>query len=108
MKNGLYRVIFQTGLGNGSGVITLQDGKLLGGDASMFYVGDYKTNNGAFSATVKVDRHTAIPGIASVLGTNKAVLNLEGTHTETAVSAEGSASQAPGIKFAASLNWIAD
>src|SRR6202040_308550 len=46
MKNGLYsiHVSLQDGRsGKGSGVIMFQDGKILGGDAYLFYTGSYMT-----------------------------------------------------------------
>ncbi len=44
MKNGLYsiHVTLQDGRsGKGSGVIVFRDGKILGGDAYLFYIGSY-------------------------------------------------------------------
>ena len=44
MKNGLYsiHVTLQDGRsGKGSGVVMFRDGKILGGDAYLFYIGSY-------------------------------------------------------------------
>ena len=46
MKNGLYsiHVSLQDGRsGKGSGVVLFRDGKILGGDAYLFYTGSYTT-----------------------------------------------------------------
>ncbi len=39
MKDGLYRVEFQTQRGAGAGVVFLEGGALRGGDSQMFYTG---------------------------------------------------------------------
>ena len=51
MKNGLYsiHVSLQDGRsGKGSGVIMFRDGKILGGDAYLFYTGSYTTKGDSF------------------------------------------------------------
>ncbi len=48
MKNGLYsiHVTLQDGrFGKGSGVVLFRDGRILGGDAFLFYVGSYRVKD---------------------------------------------------------------
>ena len=64
MKNGLYsiHVSLQDGRsGKGSGVVVFRDGKILGGDAYLFYTGTYTTKGNAFKGEVLVQRHTCSP-----------------------------------------------
>ena len=64
MKNGLYsiHVSLQDGRsGKGSGVVMFRDGKILGGDAYLFYTGSYTVKVDTFKGEVLVQRHTSIP-----------------------------------------------
>ncbi len=56
MKDGLYNIEFATHLGSGAGVVVLRDGKIRGGDSSMYYVGDYSLDGDAVRASVSVSR----------------------------------------------------
>jgi len=61
MKNGLYsiHVSLQDGrAGKGSGVIVFRDGKIVGGDAYLFYTGSYTVKDNTFKGEVLVQRHT--------------------------------------------------
>lgn len=40
MEEGLYKVLFQTQLGQGTGVVTVREGRLRGGDSVMYYTGE--------------------------------------------------------------------
>ena len=68
MREGLYRVQFHTQLGTGAGVVFLQAGKLRGGDSRNFYVRTYAQSGNHVTAEVTTDKHTEIPGLASVFG----------------------------------------
>ena len=64
MKNGLYsiHVSLQDGRsGKGSGVIMFRDGKILGGDAYLFYTGSYTSKGDTFKGEILVQRHTSQP-----------------------------------------------
>src|SRR6202044_2119552 len=55
MKNGLYsiHVSLQDGRsGKGSGVVMFRDGKILGGDAYLFYIGTYTAKGDTFKGEV--------------------------------------------------------
>ena len=61
MKNGLYsiHVGLQDGrVGKGSGVIIFRDGKIVGGDAYLYYTGSYTVKDNTFKGEVLVQRHT--------------------------------------------------
>lgn len=107
MRNGLYKVDFQTPIGRGSGVIALQDGRVLGGDSSMYYVGTYTQEGNRFQAQVAIDGHTNVPGMASTLGITKGQLNLSGSLSGDTATLSGSSPQAPGIAFSAALSLLA-
>ena len=65
--NGLWTVDFVSTLGRmGSGVIVLNEGRLLGGDAGHYYAGRYTTHDNVIEGEVTVIRFD--PNSISVLG----------------------------------------
>jgi hypothetical protein len=95
MKNGLYsiHVSLQDGRsGKGSGVVMFRDGKILGGDAYLFYVGTYTTKGDAFKGEVLVQRHTSSPDANPLFGGPTPVgIGVSGTFTDTAGVMNGTA-----------------
>ena len=106
LTDGLYKVTFQTPIGTGYGVITLENGTLQGGDSSMYYVGTYVQNGNAFTAAVMAKTHTNVPGMGSVFGVPEVAINLTGTSTDKTASVTGSSPQAPGLGFSATLERL--
>jgi len=61
MRNGLYSIhvdLLDGRTGKGSGVVVFRDGRILGGDAYLFYVGSYTVNGSTFKGEVQVNQHT--------------------------------------------------
>ena len=108
MRDGLYRVQFQTQRGMGTGVVYTQGGKMWGGDAALYYVGSYTQTGDKLTANVMTDRHSQVAGIASVFGIDKVTITLEGTVKGDTVTCNGKAAQAPGVTFQATLSRISD
>ena len=106
MRNGLYKVHFTTQLGSGAGVVVLRDGRLYGGDSSMYYVGDYTLNGDHFTADVRTDRHTS--NLSPVLGVDRAHITLTGIYSNESVEAEGNARENPDVSFRANLRFLCD
>jgi hypothetical protein len=105
MKDGLYKVAFETPLGCGTGVVVLNNGKLSGGDANISYLGQYQENGDKFSANVKTARHSE--GAQNVFGRDAVTIVLNGTIIGDSAQMVGSAPEAPGIKFKAHLKLLA-
>jgi hypothetical protein len=108
MDDGLYKVEFQTPMGFGAGVVFLQSGKLRGGDAALFYVGTFVQNGNEFLAEVVTDRHTQYPGLVSVFGKDRVHITLKGQSSGNTGMMQGTAVEAPGVRFTAKLSRIAD
>jgi T3SS negative regulator,GrlR len=106
MLNGLYKVEFQTPLGAGAGVVVVQDGKIQGGDSTMYYTGNVTENGQDFSAQVESRVHTPVSGIRSVFGVNHAHIKLVGKINGDTAVAQGSAAEAPGLIFQAQFSKI--
>ncbi len=105
LSKGLYSVKFRTPRGEGAGVIVLQeDGKLVGGDTSIAYIGTYNQSGDEFTASVQTKRHA--PGLPSVFGIDGVTIQLKGKSSGASAQCNGTASQAPGVTFQASLTKI--
>lgn len=57
--DGLWTIDFISTLHLGSGVVVLNDKRLLGGDEGFYYSGRYDTQNGRFSGTIDVTRYNS-------------------------------------------------
>jgi hypothetical protein len=96
MRDGLYKVQFQNQLGSGFGVVSAQAGKLWGGDSALYYVGSFTENGNGISATVETNRHSNIPGIASVFGIDNVHITRDGTVQGDTINSPGGPPMRPG------------
>ncbi len=101
MKNGLYSAKFGTPLGQGAGVLYMQDGVFRGGDGALYYVGNYSINGNEVSATLETGRHCE--GTDSVFGTDKVHVQLDGSADGDSAHLTGSFS---GVSFTVNLARI--
>lgn len=108
MRNGLYKVNFGTPIGQGGGVIVVNDGSLRGGDGSIYYVGNFNQNGAAISANVDYDFHTKWPGAQSVFGVDKGSIALSGQSNGDSAQLIGTSPQAPGVQLQCALTRICD
>jgi hypothetical protein len=110
MIEGLWTAEFgsSTGVFSG-GVAVLRDGKILGGDATYYYVGDYTIKGTAFQATLKISPF--IQGAESVFKTVGSDLTLELVVSLVGTGqliAQGHARGMPEVNFGAKLTKRAD
>ena len=95
MKNGLYsiHVSLQDGRsGKGSGVVLFRNGKILGGDAYLYYTGSYTVKGATFKGEVLVQRHTSSPDANPLFGGATPVgIGVTGTFTDSAAEMNGTA-----------------
>ena len=113
MKNGLYsiHVTLQDGRsGKGSGVIVFRDGKILGGDAYLFYIGSYTSKGNTFKGEVLVQRHTSSPDANPLFGGPIPVgIGVTGTFTDAGGVMNGTALVGKVSQiFGATLRKLAD
>jgi hypothetical protein len=114
MKNGLYsiHVSLQDGrVGKGSGVIVFRDGKIVGGDAYLFYTGTYTVKDDTFKGEVLVQRHTTPRGNDNPLfgGAAPVGIGVSGTFTATRATMTGTALVGKHSQiFGATLHRLAD
>jgi hypothetical protein len=113
MKNGLYsiHVTLQDGReGKGSGVVMFRDGKILGGDAYLYYTGSYIVKGDTFKGEVLVQRHTSSPDANPLFGGPIPVgVGVSGTFTDNAAVMNGTALVGKASQiFAATLRKLVD
>jgi len=114
MKNGLYsiHVSLQDGrVGKGSGVIVFRDGKIVGGDAYLYYTGSYTVKDNTFKGEVLVQRHTTPRDKDNPLfgGPAPVGIGVSGTFTDTHGQMSGTALVGKASQiFGATLHRLAD
>ena len=106
LENGKYSVWFRTVLGEGTGVVTLKDGTITGGDTVLAYTGTYSQDGEAFAVDISTKRHS--PGQLSVFGIDNVDLTLTGKSSGRVASCRGTTRQAPGMTFDATLVRMTD
>jgi T3SS negative regulator,GrlR len=108
MHDGLYKVTFYTPRGTGTGVVTLLDGRVRGGNASNFYLGTYVSDGEHVSAQVTTRVHTRISGTVFLFGVESAHIRLSGSLRGSTGHFTGTAREAPGIQLRAVLEKLSD
>jgi len=106
LANGQYAVWFRTPLGEGTGVVMLEDGTVTGRDTVIAYTGRYRQAGDAFTADISIKRHS--PGQLSVFGIDDVDITLEGKSSRVTASCRGTALQAPGMAFEVTMIRMAD
>jgi hypothetical protein len=101
LRNGRYAVWFKTPRGEGTGMITLTDGRMSGSDAVLTYSGSYQQNGDDFTAAIRTRRYAE--GQPSLFGIDDLDLTLAGTSREKTAACTGTARQAPELSFEATL-----
>jgi hypothetical protein len=91
--NGLYSIHLRVldGVDGGlTGVMLLSDGRILGGDASFYYVGTYTSENGRWKGQILNQEHTPANGDA-VFGGHEVGIGFSGTCDEEGALLEATA-----------------
>lgn len=80
--NGLYSIHIRLldGVAGGlTGVMLLNEGRILGGDASFYYVGSYTSENGRWKGQILNQEHTAATGENPIFGGHEVGIGFSGT-----------------------------
>ena len=83
--NGLYSIHVRMldGVEGGlTGVMLLNDGRILGGDASFYYIGTYTSENGRWKGQILNQEHTPAAGENPVFGGHEVGIGFAGTCDE--------------------------
>ena len=113
MKNGLYSIhvsLLDGRVGKGSGVVVFRDGKIVGGDAYLYYVGTYTVRDNTFKGEVLIRRHTSSKDDNPLFGGPSPVgVGVSGTFTDKDAVMNGTALVGSSSQlFGATLRKLAD
>lgn len=106
MRDGLFKVSFQTERGVGAGVLVLDGGRLRGGDGATYFTGAYQIDGPRFTARVTVRRHSPGPGLRLLFGLETFTLDLAGDIVGDEALMRGTCEDAPEIRFSAVLHRL--
>jgi len=99
--DGCYIAWFKTKLGQGTGRVLLENGKISGGDTVITYSGSYQAEGTQFTAVLKTSRHA--PGQPSVFGVDEVEIKLAGSAAGNFATCSGEVEQVPGMVFEVTL-----
>jgi hypothetical protein len=103
--NGLYSIHIRMldGVDGGlTGVMLLNEGRILGGDASFYYVGSYTSENGRWKGQILNQEHTAVMGENPIFGGHEVGIGFSGS-----CDAEGALLEATALAGKRSLRMTA-
>jgi hypothetical protein len=95
LSDGRYSAWFRIPDREGTGVVTLQNGRISGSDSSLAYDGSYVQNEAGFTASIVTRRHT--PGTPSIFGIDELDIELVGSAKANTASCKGIARQRPDV-----------
>jgi len=84
--NGIWAVTFSSHILEFSGVLVLENGRALGGDANYIYSGRYKLQDGNIASKVRVKKYN--DSLKTILP-NEYIADLKGNYTETEINLSG-------------------
>jgi hypothetical protein len=94
IADGLYSIrISMDGedLRRASGIITLDDKKLIGGDSFFYYLGSFESKGGKWRGELTTHQHTQAPGKNLLFGGREVNCGFSGTYSATKAKVEGTA-----------------
>ncbi|MHC2439162.1 hypothetical protein ACVMB0_006537 [Bradyrhizobium sp. USDA 4451] len=101
-RDGQYAAWFRTPNGEGTGIVRLANGKISGGDAMFTYGGSYQLDEDRFTAVLTTHRYADGP-FTTVFGCDEVEARLTGTFNGNRAVCSGTAKEAPGVLFEATL-----
>jgi hypothetical protein len=101
LRDGRYAAWFRTSHGEGTCIVHLVNGRITGGDSFFTYDGSYEADDDRFTAVLTTKRYAAGP--PTVFGLDEVEIKLAGKIKGMTAACTGTAEQAPGVKFEATL-----
>jgi hypothetical protein len=77
--------------GRATGVVVLQDGRIMGGDSFFYYTGSYSYSRGKWRGEMIVHQHAEAPGLNLVFGRREVTCGFTGTYSEGFADIDGTA-----------------
>jgi hypothetical protein len=101
LRDGRYAAWFRTSRGEGTCNVQLANGRISGGDSFFTYDGSYEADDDRFTAVLTTKRYAAGP--PTVFGLDEVEIKIEGRIRGMMAACTGTAEQAPGVAFEATL-----
>src|SRR5258707_2397247 len=108
MRNGLYKIDFETAQGFGRGIAVARDGGIAGGNSAFAFIGGYRGTGDEISADISILRHNNDAVFKELFGADEFSLPLTGKRQVEHLVLEADASRATGIVFKAVLTGISE
>jgi hypothetical protein len=108
MDNGLYFLRVEPSAGGkaeNGGVLVLRDGRILGGDAFFYYVGNYEAAGGSWKGEFAIKQHTRSDLAVPVFGGNDVTVTFSGSYSDTGVDVQATS---PSGGYRVTMRRIAD
>ncbi|QQO13582.1 hypothetical protein JJB99_29940 [Bradyrhizobium diazoefficiens] len=101
LRDGKYAAWFRTPRGQGTGVVHLAEGRISGSDSFFTYGGSYRVDEQRFTAVLTTKRYAEGP--PTLFGPDEVEVELSGLCSGAMATCSGTAREAPGVKFEATL-----
>src|SRR5882757_11014963 len=108
MRNGLYKIDFETAQGFGRGIAVARDGRIAGGNSAFAFTGGYRGTGDEISGDISILRHNNDAVFKELFGADEFSLPLTGKRQVEHLVLEADASRATGIVFKAVLTGISE
>jgi hypothetical protein len=108
MDNGLYFIRVEPAAGGkaeNGGILVLRNGRILGGDAFFYYVGNYSADGGTWNGEFATKQHTRSDLAVPVFGGKEVTVSFSGTYAGERAEVEATS---PGASYRVALRRIAD
>jgi hypothetical protein len=108
MRNGIYRVWFKGSGVYGTAAPLLVDGQFIACDRTHTYLGSYTEENGNFTASVEVRRHTIRPQVTNQPDLDQFHMNIEGRSAGEIIAGRCTVPEKPGFMTDAEYIWCSE
>jgi len=107
LREGKYAAWFRTPHGQGTGIVHLAEGRISGSDSFFTYGGSYEFDDEQrFRAVLTTRRHAEGP--STLFGRDEVEVELSGVSSGAMATCSGTAREAPGVTFEATLIYSQD
>jgi hypothetical protein len=107
MRNGIYRIKYESARGAGSGVSIFNNGRICGGDKTHYFAGTYSESGARFTAEVEARRHFRCCQTPTVPDLDVLHYVIEGVCSTDFVQASAQVSEVPGHDVKLTYRWLA-
>lgn len=90
----------------GTGVVVISNGKIMGGDSVFTYIGDCSVIAEVVTARLRVKQYSSVPGMVSIAGTNDYWLTLTGQKGHDSMVLKGQPDGRPSITITVKLSRL--